>query len=484
MNTHTYEIIDAAFRHPHITVDVWGPSWAGYNRSIPLSENVRRRAHRIAQLERSKEQWELEKWQKNEEREAIIEKERRRWWSSSKVDVPPLGDSDWVAPEWDDTLDAACGPVQFEIVWTFSDIYKQNDPHVDALQCGSLLVQQLGDCHEMRCIDEWYPFANNITLSKYAFELQEIFSYDRLMEKFPNYKMQMFGHSPDTGNEWDFYPLPWSQKTTDASTFGFDGAFYPIRTTVNDRIREPDSSLGPAKIVRFEHPGYVIWPSDEARDHPLETYSVGHEYYAAHERTREEFAQAMREAKICVFDSSLEKKMIRKVGTSSGEKLTMQYAQAFLSGCVVASDLPTEHEEALSEFVIPLDTRWDIERINLEIQGYLDQPERLHQMAVNAFPKYFRPIIEHERLDSTAFFMRASLVQLDPTPTLINEFSAGYEAVKTPSGADATAGEVVQTPEELKWLDGRRAIMCVFAKLSVRVPGKFRLKFTLYETSE
>ena len=54
MNTHTYEIVDAALRHPHVTVDVWGPGWAGYDRSVPLSENVRRRAWRIAQLEESK----------------------------------------------------------------------------------------------------------------------------------------------------------------------------------------------------------------------------------------------------------------------------------------------------------------------------------------------------------------------------------------------------------------------------------------------
>ncbi len=64
---------------------------------------------------------------------------------------------------------------------------------------------------------------------------------------------------------------------------------------------------------------------------------------------------------------------------------SIQYAQAFLSGCVVAADLPTEQEEALSAFVIPLHPTWPITRIQEQIQNYLDTPTRLEQMAMNAF---------------------------------------------------------------------------------------------------
>lgn len=53
------------------------------------------------------------------------------------------------------------------------------------------------------------------------------------------------------------------------------------------------------------------------------TYEQGNAAYQHHEALREDFAKQMREAKICIFDSSLERKMIRK------------YAQAFLAGCVV-----------------------------------------------------------------------------------------------------------------------------------------------------
>lgn len=101
-------------------------------------------------------------------------------------------------------------------------------------------------------------------------------------------------------------------------------------------------------------------------------------------------------------------------------------------------------------------------------------------------------------LESTSFFIRATTVTSDPltpaSPTSFNPslFSskplthAGptYAPVKTPLGADATTGEVIQTPEKLRLLDGRMAALCTFAKISVRVPGIFRLKFTLFETTE
>ncbi|ORY34818.1 velvet factor-domain-containing protein [Naematelia encephala] len=76
--------------------------------------------------------------------------------------------------------------------------------------------------------------------------------------------------------------------------------------------------------------------------------------------------------------------------------------------------------------------------------------------------------------DSTTLFVRVLLIGTD------NE---NVKVVKTPQGSDATAGEVVQTPEKLRLLDGSWGALCVFAKLSIRLPGVFQLKFILYETS-
>lgn len=50
---------------------------------------------------------------------------------------------------------------------------------------------------------------------------------------------------------------------------------------------------------------------------------------------------------------------------------------------MIAGDLPTEHEEALEKFTIKLKPSWKIERIKEEIDKYLAQPAKLHQMALD-----------------------------------------------------------------------------------------------------
>ncbi len=47
--------------------------------------------------------------------------------------------------------------------------------------------------------------------------------------------------------------------------------------------------------------------------------------------------------------------------------------------------LPTEHEEALRGFTIELKPTWGIEWDHLELEKYLADPQRLHQMAMDAF---------------------------------------------------------------------------------------------------
>ena len=92
------------------------------------------------------------------------------------------------------------------------------------MPCGALLAQQLGDCHSLNCFKEWYPYSSNITVTKYAFEMLDIFSPTNLREKFPSMDMHLFGHSPDSANQWDFYPGKWAERTHDAQMFGFTGS--------------------------------------------------------------------------------------------------------------------------------------------------------------------------------------------------------------------------------------------------------------------
>lgn len=92
-----------------------------------------------------------------------------------------------------------------------------------------------------------------------------------------------------------------------------------------------------------------------------------------------------------------------------------------------------------------------------------------------------RPSTSESESSLARYFIRASIVH--PHPVSIQE-PMDFPLVKTPTGADASAGEVVQTPENLRGLDGISGRLVIFAKLSVRMPGIFRLKFTLFQTTE
>lgn len=146
----------------------------------------------------------------------------------------------------------------------------------------------------------------------------------------------------------------------------FEGDFYPLRTTVSRAIQDHKTSI----VVRHPHPGpfaqsesrpaccsladsllriahtcagYGVSYPDSAMTHPEESYDVMSPLHASHRAIRADFARGMREAKICVvrrstpicsgnhrlthtlpllpavqFDSSVERKMIRKSVTPIG----------------------------------------------------------------------------------------------------------------------------------------------------------------------
>ena len=90
---------------------------------------------------------------------------------------------------------------------------------------------------------------------------------------------------------------------------------YPIRTTITDRHKEHhnDDSVPEPLVKHHRHPGYNVATDQSLKRDPMETYIPGHWSYENHRKLREDFAKGMRDARICVFDSSLERKMIRKV---------------------------------------------------------------------------------------------------------------------------------------------------------------------------
>ncbi|KAJ9095307.1 hypothetical protein QFC21_005673 [Naganishia friedmannii] len=371
MNTHTYEIVDAAIRHPDISrLDVWGPKWRYWDPTVALSENMRRRMWWLDELEKRSSQLQAVLKRNRTATDRMVDAAEGN--QIRAEDLMSRGEMDawWLAVK--EQGSTSCPPKGFDLVWTISDIFKQSDPMLDALPCGAILAQQLGDCHALNCLNEWYPNVSNITVTKYGFEMLELFNEDRLAHTYPNLDRQLFGHSIDSANPWDFWPVEWSSRASKAKMFGFTGSFYPLRVTITDYLETlPGGSA--SLIDRYEHPGYTVWEMPEAYEDPMGTYERGNAAYQHHEALREDFAKHMRHSKICVFDSSTEKKMIRK------------FAQALLSGCVVAGDIPTENEDILSEFMIELKPTWDIERINTELAKHLQDDHGLERKAMLGF---------------------------------------------------------------------------------------------------
>lgn len=80
--------------------------------------------------------------------------------------------------------------------------------------------------------------------------------------------------------------------------------------------------------------------------------------------------------------------------------------------------------------------------------------------------------------------LRAIVVSPAPlvTKALQELVPQDYEERRLAQGAVATTGETTQGLDKLQDLEGKFSAFGVFGKLSIRVPGIFRLRFELYET--
>lgn len=191
--------------------------------------------------------------------------------------------------------------------------------------------------------------------------------YDYLSddELSKNFQFHLFGHVPDTANEWDFYPLhDWESKTYDAVLFGKINSYYPLRTTVAKAIQAGQTFIkNPTKLPELD-------PNWEALEKPKEL-NWSDSSHDMQRKILKDFAINMRQSKICVFDGSIEQKFIRK------------FSQAMLSGCVIASDLPNDHDTVLKKNIIELKLNSTIEEINESIkEALLDEQELKRKASV------------------------------------------------------------------------------------------------------
>ncbi|KAH9811265.1 hypothetical protein DFH28DRAFT_901275 [Melampsora americana] len=308
-DTFFYETYEAAQKHPSIIAKFWGPGYLDYDSNQDWNENIARK--------------------------------------------------------WD------CG--YFQIVFTHYGLTKIWDelPSTKPLDCDTVLIVKGGDCNLGQCVRDTYLLNGNITLVRYANELVEMYSYLNLLkaknEKYKhlsddelskNFQFQLFGHVPDTANEWDFYPLhDWDSKTYDAVLFGKINSYYPLRSTVAKAIQANQTFItNPTNLPELD----TNW-EELKRPEELNWSDPSHD---KQRNLLKEFSSNMRHSKVCVFDGSIEQKFIRK------------FAQAMLSGCVIASDLPNDHDTIMKNNIIELRLNSTIEEINEAIkEALLDENE-------------------------------------------------------------------------------------------------------------
>lgn len=116
MNTHTYEIIDAAIRHPHIALlDVWGPKWRYWDPNVALSVNMQRRMWWIRELEGRRAR-------RDEERGTVGRDEMEG--RGNQLRAEELMSREEMDAWWEDAareeVVAGCPLEGFDVVWTIS----------------------------------------------------------------------------------------------------------------------------------------------------------------------------------------------------------------------------------------------------------------------------------------------------------------------------------------------------------------------------
>jgi hypothetical protein len=110
---------------------------------------------------------------------------------------------------------------------------------------------------------------------------------------------------------------------------------YPVRVAAEEAIE--NGLINNGKVQN--HPGYDV-PHNNS-DSP-EEYNPNSALTINHRKQQSKYATVLGTSRICIYDSSVIRKMIRK------------FIESAMSGCVIASDMPLEMWVELKPFVIEL----------------------------------------------------------------------------------------------------------------------------------
>lgn len=188
-------------------------------------------------------------------------------------------------------------------------------------------------------------------------------------------KPKLLTHIPDCANTDIFYPIPWSNKTITMLLVGFVSELYPIRSKFAIASHKKKYKN---LIYRPKHPGYAFTYTQTSS--PPMQYSRRNTEIQVSVNQQEKYADLLRKSVICIFDSSIVRKSIRK------------FMESLMSGCVIASDLPFEMEEVFRDIIIPLQSNYtEGELMHVLMEAVKDPVElrRKAAMGIIMAKKYF-----------------------------------------------------------------------------------------------
>ncbi|ORY31196.1 hypothetical protein BCR33DRAFT_551353 [Rhizoclosmatium globosum] len=324
-----YDEVTAAVSHPRLEVRVWGPGWEGYIPKLTSSENIRRTFPNIS----------------------------------------------------------------FDIIYS-------KTRHFNITSTTAVVIHGTADCHQHNCLrDDVYPTHADAITFRYAGLILEFARPEqwasqekqRIKKLFPNLNatqrqnmeqpMPFFFHSPDCADDTLLHPIPggkeWEQfRPHKIRLIGsHQKELYPLRYTIWKGIKS--GKIKNAEV--YEHVGNTL-NKPTKKTIPGQQLEIGifnpnDPVISHHRKNQQNWANVLATTQICVFDSSIVRKAIRK------------FQESFLSGCVVASDIPLEMEDIFRDVVIPLRVDMGVHEINEILQTYLQDTKRLRWMAREAFKR-------------------------------------------------------------------------------------------------
>jgi len=241
----------------------------------------------------------------------------------------------WGLPEYDnartlrENLVRRYGSVYFDVIFLFGHV---NATEVKAIgDAGEAVVAfREFECFDFHCLRTLLPYGVHV------FQL----SYMVDMPLYLNYSFRrVVMHSPHCAEPSVFFAPPSLPGRHGALLIGAISEAYPLRQRWKQLI---DGGRLPA-ASQYRHPGYFQMTLEEAVDGGRPWQPSDDAHVAARNRQVADYASAMHQAKVLLFDSSTYKYPL------------MKFIEGVMAGCLIISDLPNDRPELFAQLVVPVD---------------------------------------------------------------------------------------------------------------------------------